>query len=781
MWWSSCRCSGSFRAARRLPLIAIPTWQVSDGRSWPALACCSAREPWEGRRQGYWQLRRLQALPCVSSSGWVFSPGTRSRSGTTRRNFGPVFLRGTPNLISSRTTSVFCSLSKASRLRRATTTGRPCRSGPTTLTPTSTGPMRSFARASPPRRSNITSAPCRSGRNTPAPTTTWASRSLGRANWPRRSSITSRPCTSSLTLRKPTTTGAWRSLIRVSTPRRSSTTGRPCRSRLTPPKSTPTGAMCSLSRASSPRRSNITGGHCKSTHPARSTLSGVLAWARRRRRRAGRAKEWSRPGLGSGRGAHPPRRQEAEELDAVPEPPCEHLPVPRHLAHDRKDLPRPEVEAPVERLHRGEDLGMGEVRVAQRASLDAPPVDELTPIEPAMLEGLTVHHGAGVGRCDRHLDRVGLELAGEADRLLDRLARLTGKPEDERAVDPDAERPGIPREPPRDVQADPLLHAVEDPLVARLVADEQEAETVVFQDLERLGRHVRLRVARPRDAEPAESARDRLGTRQVVGERVVVEEELAHLREVAPRQRDLAHDVPDRARPVPVAADGLGPQAEGALGPTAAPRVERHIGVKEVADDVVLDRQVALVDVHDERERVHVLERRPVRGVPDHAVVPVAHAEDAAQGVAPGHLLDREVELVARDEVDRGRGGERFLRTDGDVGADEPDAQTRVLRLERLRHPHVVREGRREGVEHGELIVAGERAHILQREPVGRRVDQPRVGDERGGLGEPRRVPERPHLPPRLVTGARAAVKALVRRRVQEERPHARETSTRFE
>src|SRR5437867_8616047 len=164
---------------------------------------------------------------------------------------------------------------------------------------------------------------------------------------------------------------------------------------------------------------------------------------------------------------------------------------------------------------------MGEVRVAQRASLDAPPVDELTPIEPAMLEGLTVHHGARVGRCDRHLDRVGLELAGEADRLLDRLARLTGKPEDERAVDPDAERPGIPREPPRDVQADPLLHAVEDPLVARLVADEQEAETVVFQDLERLGRHVRLRVARPRDAEPAESARDRLGTRQVIGERVV--------------------------------------------------------------------------------------------------------------------------------------------------------------------------------------------------------------------------------------------------------------------
>src|SRR5437870_3494374 len=160
--------------------------------------------------------------------------------------------------------------------------------------------------------------------------------------------------------------------------------------------------------------------------------------------------------------AGPPRGQEADELGTLPEPPREHPPVPRHLARNREELPRSEIEASVERLHGVEDLGMGEVRVAQRAPLNAPPVDELAAVEPALLEGLSVHRRARVGRGDRHLDRVRIELAGEADRLRDRLVRLAGKPEDERAVDPDAERLGVPGELPRDVQADPLLHVVEE-------------------------------------------------------------------------------------------------------------------------------------------------------------------------------------------------------------------------------------------------------------------------------------------------------------------------------
>src|SRR2546430_8971795 len=66
----------------------------------------------------------------------------------------------------------------------------------------------------------------------------------------------------------------------------------------------------------------------------------------------------------------------------------------------------------------------------------------------------------------------------------------------------------------------------------------------------------------------------------------------------------------------------------------------------------------------------------------------------------------------------------RRLRVDGDVGTDEPDAETRILRLERLGHPHVVREGWRARVEQGELVVAGEGAHVFQGEAVGRRSEE---------------------------------------------------------
>ena len=117
--------------------------------------------------------------------------------------------------------------------------------------------------------------------------------------------------------------------------------------------------------------------------------------------------------------------------------------------------------------------------------------------------------------------------------------------------------------------------------------------------------------------ELAQFLRDRLGARQVVGEGVVVEEEFPHLREIALRQRDLLGDVPRRAHAVAMSADGLRPQAEGAARFAAAAGVQRHVGVQQVADEVVLDPQVALVDLGHERQLVHVLQDRAVLVVLD--------------------------------------------------------------------------------------------------------------------------------------------------------------------
>ena len=51
--------------------------------------------------------------------------------------------------------------------------------------------------------------------------------------------------------------------------------------------------------------------------------------------------------------------QEAEELDPFAQAAFHHLGRAHHLADDRGDLRRPEIEATVEVLDRGEDLGVG--------------------------------------------------------------------------------------------------------------------------------------------------------------------------------------------------------------------------------------------------------------------------------------------------------------------------------------------------------------------------------------------------------------------------------------
>ncbi len=199
----------------------------------------------------------------------------------------------------------------------------------------------------------------------------------------------------------------------------------------------------------------------------------------------------------------------------------------------------------------------------------------------------------------------------EADRLLDRLARLARQSHDERAVDLDAERLGVPRELARAVEADALLDVVEDrPGCRTRSRPAAGAGRCPCSTLSVSYGTFGLGVARPRHAQPPEPARDRLGPRPVVGEGVVVEEVLLHLREEPLRVRDLGHHVLDRARAVAVAAHRLRPQAEGALRAAAAAGVERDVGMLQVADEVVLDRRGRACRRRPRRAAVHVLERR---------------------------------------------------------------------------------------------------------------------------------------------------------------------------
>ena len=97
----------------------------------------------------------------------------------------------------------------------------------------------------------------------------------------------------------------------------------------------------------------------------------------------------------------------------------------------------------------------------------------------------------------------------------------------------------------RAVDACALADVVEDLLIAGLEADQQQPQPVLLQHFQRLEGNVRFGVARPRHAEAAETARDRFSARAIVSEGVVIEEELAHLREQALRVRHFGDDVID--------------------------------------------------------------------------------------------------------------------------------------------------------------------------------------------------------------------------------------------
>src|SRR5262249_4190856 len=151
--------------------------------------------------------------------------------------------------------------------------------------------------------------------------------------------------------------------------------------------------------------------------------------------------------------------------------------------------------------------------------------------------------------------------------------------------------------------------------------------------------NIRLGIAGPRHPKLSQSARDGFSSRPIVGERVIVEEVLLDLGKVSAGHADLFDDVLDRPGPIPVTADRLGPEAKRAFRAAAASRIERYVRMQEVADEVVLDGQVPLVHVDDERQLVHPFENGTIGSVPGGLTIEKAQSEGLAKRPALGDLL----------------------------------------------------------------------------------------------------------------------------------------------
>ena len=117
--------------------------------------------------------------------------------------------------------------------------------------------------------------------------------------------------------------------------------------------------------------------------------------------------------------------------------------------------------------------------------------------------------------------------------------------------------------------------------------------------------------------------------------------------------RNFVDDVSDAAHAIAMTADRLRPEAEGAARFAAAACIERDVWVLEIAAEIFLDVEIALIDRRHERQRVHVFEDLAIGVVDDDAVGDCDRRGLRSCPVASvGDLLDGEVELVAGDEVD---------------------------------------------------------------------------------------------------------------------------------
>ena len=251
-------------------------------------------------------------------------------------------------------------------------------------------------------------------------------------------------------------------------------------------------------------------------------------------------------------------------------------------------------------------------------------------------------------------------------------------------------------EAPHLVQGDALLDVLENLFVAALVADQEEPQPGILERFDGVVVQVGAAVATPGDAERGEFLGDLAGAREVGGEGVVIEEELPHLGEELLHVGHFVGDVLRGADAVFMPADGLGPETEGALGGAPAARVEAHIGMEQVADKILLDLQVALIDVGHPRQRVHVGNHLALGVVLDLAFfVAIAQADNRVERTALGDFLAGEIELLAPDPVNGLGCLQGLSRQHRRVGADEADDGLGAVLLDGLGDFAIVLQGGR--------------------------------------------------------------------------------------
>ena len=197
-------------------------------------------------------------------------------------------------------------------------------------------------------------------------------------------------------------------------------------------------------------------------------------------------------------------------------------------------------------------------------------------------------------------------------------------------------------------------------------------------------------VAGPREAKRLKFRGDLAGARKVRGEGIVIEEELLHLREKFFGVGHFCGDILGGANAVFVTADGLRPKAERALRGAATAGVQRDVRVFEIADGISFDLEVALIDIGDPRQRVHVMDKFTFGIMKDFAVLAIGESGNFSERTAFGNFLARKIKFLAPNPVNRGRRLQGFRGQHRGLRANEANGRAGLLLVYGLGHCAVV-------------------------------------------------------------------------------------------
>src|ERR1700733_9804313 len=257
------------------------------------------------------------------------------------------------------------------------------------------------------------------------------------------------------------------------------------------------------------------------------------------------------------------------------------------------------------------------------------------------LEETFLGHGiiklsAGHGMSEGNLDSFGIEFLSKINGLLNSFARFARQPDDEVAVNANADFATILHEGTRHFYRGALLDVLKNLRVAGFKSHDEQSCSRVGHGFQRVVIAVHARCGGPLKFQRLELGAEIENAILANIKGVVVEENLFHLREIFDGLFYFAGHVFRRTRAPGMAGNRLRPHAESAQRWAAAGGVKRHVRIQEERNVVALYFQIALVNICREWQRVELggVQLLARRIVDDFAVFAIADAHDFAYRLA---------------------------------------------------------------------------------------------------------------------------------------------------